>query len=112
MSFPTALQELMTSTMKVRSLSGFSTNGYFVPTYASSTKTWACRLLKTQELVRTAAGTEEIATSVAWVKSTSTFSPSDKITVNGSTLGALLRIDHFSDEDGHHHSKVWWAEWR
>jgi predicted amidohydrolase YtcJ len=32
-----------------------------------------------------------------------------KITIDGSTQGPLLRVDHFYDEDGLHHSKVWWG---
>lgn len=109
MSFDPALLELMTSTMKVRALSGVFSSGYFSPSYASSTKTWKCRAVRTQQLVKTVAGTEEVATTVAWVRSTSTFGPSDKITINGSTIGPLLRVDHFSDEDGHHHSKVFFG---
>lgn len=109
MSFDNKLTALMTSTMTVRTLTGVFSSGYFQPTYSTAVKTWRCRAVRTQELVKTVAGTEEVATTVAWIKSTSTFSASDKVTISGSTIGPLLRVDHFSDEDGHHHSKAWWG---
>lgn len=109
MAFDPKLAVLMNSTMKVYTLSGVFSSGYFTPSYTTTVKTWECRITKTNTLVRTPAGTEEMAQSVAWVRSTSTFGPSDKITVNGSTVGPLLRIDHLYDEDGLHHSKVWWG---
>lgn len=109
MSFDQKLVALMTSTMKVYALSGVLSSGYFQPSYSTSVKTWRCRIVRTQEPVKTVAGTEEIATSIAWVRSTSTFGVSDKITIGGSTIGPLLRVDHYSDEDGHHSSKVWWG---
>ena len=109
MAFDPALAALMTSTMVVRSLSGVFSSGYFTPSYSTATKTWACRMTRTQKLVRTVAGTEEMATSVAWVRSTSTFGASDKITVDGSTMGPLLSVDHFYDEDGLHHSRLYWG---
>ena len=109
MSFDPAFLELMPSTMKVYTLSSPLSDGYFLPTYSTAVKTWRCRKVRTQELVKTVAGTEEVATTVAWARSTSTFSASDKITIDGSTQGPLLRVDHLYDEDGLHHSKLWYG---
>ena len=109
MAWDRAFEALMDSTMKVRSFSGVSTDGYLTPTFASSTKTWRARFVRKQELVKTFVGTEETSAAVAWVRSTSTFGPSDKVTINGSTIGPMLAVAHYPDEDGHHHSKVWWG---
>lgn len=109
MSFSTAFLELMPSTMKHRAFNSASTDGYLTAVYSSTTNSWRCRIVHKPTLVRTDQGTEEMARVVMWVRSTTTFSPYDSITVGGSTIGPVLAVHNITDEDGHHHSKVMFA---
>ena len=106
MSFSTSFARLMTSTANIASVSGVSTDGYLIPTYATAT-THTCRITYKNELVKTFAGTEEMSRAVAWIASTgSVLNASDKITIDGSTVGPLLSAESYSDADGQHHVKA------
>lgn len=105
MSWSTAFEEFLTDTLVVKGLSSFSTDGYMTPTFGTGT-TYKARFVIKQQLVRTLQGTEDLANSVAWVNSTSTFSPQDQYTVNGSTVGPLMAVEQYPDEDGKHHVKL------
>ena len=105
MSFDSNFLTLMPSTAKVQELASLSTDGYGVPVYGS-TLTFRCHVMQKPTMVKTIDGTEELAHTVVWMNSTSTFSPYAKITVNGSTVGPVLAVQHHYDEDGLHHTKV------
>jgi hypothetical protein len=100
----------MSSTIKVQGLASMSTDGYLKPVYSGTTATPLAHITHRQTLVRTFAGTEELATTTAWVASTSTFDALDKIQLPSSTGGyttrQLIAVEHYDDEDGHHHSKL------
>jgi len=107
MSFDPAFLTVMTSTLKINRLSGVSTDGYGRPAYAGSTLTRRCRVTEKQHLVRSFEGEQEVATTVAWVRSTSTFSPSDKITLPDGTTPRLLAVEEYRDQAGAmHHVKL------
>lgn len=109
MSWSTEFEALMPDTIRVASLSGFSTDGYATATYGSGT-TYTARVVRKQRLVRTFDGTEEISTVTAYVASTSTFGPSDRYWLpDGSTFSVspnLLAVEAFPDEDGIHHTRL------
>lgn len=105
MSWSTEFESLMVNTVLVSSVASFSTDGYATPAYGSAS-THKARLVRTHELVRTAVGTEQVANTVLWVASTSTFAPSARFTVSGTTLGTVLSVESYTDEDGPHHAKV------
>jgi hypothetical protein len=92
MPWDSAFLTIMTSTLTVTRLTGVSTDGYGRPAYST--------------LVRTFDGTQELARTVCWVRSTSSFSPSDKITLPDGSTPPLLSLDEYKDENGlpHHHT--------
>ena len=106
MAFDTNLLALMPSTLKVNALKGVSSDGYCIPTWSSSTKSYRCRVVEKQTLVHTFEGDEQVARTVAWVRSTSTFGPWDKITLPVGTTPRLLAVEDYPDEDGAHHQKL------
>ena len=106
MSWSTELDALLGDTVKVVALSGWSTDGYGKPVFTSAT-TYSARVARRQELVRTFDGTEELCAAVAWLRSTSTFSPLASYTLGGSSnVMNLLAVESYPDEDGVHHAKL------
>lgn len=106
MAFDPAFLTVLTQTLTVNRLSGVSTDGYGRPAYSTSGLSRFCRVTEKQHLVRSFEGEQEVASTIAWVRSTSTFSPSDKITLPDGTTPHLLAIDEYRDEAGaiHHHT--------
>ena len=105
MSYDSAFTDLMPSTIVVQSFASVSTDGYLTPVYSTGTS-WSCRVVQQPERIVDQDGVEVSAKTTVWVASTSTFDPYSKLTVDGSTLGPVLAVWHYDDEDGHHHSKV------
>ena len=106
MAWSTAFEELMADTVVVKSLSGLSTDGYGTPTFGSAT-TYTARVVRKQHLVRAFDGTEQLATTLIYIASTTTFAPeTTEITAAGETPGTLLALDAFPDEDGVHHVRA------
>lgn len=105
MSFDAAFLDVLKQTLTVNRLSGVSTDGYGRPAYSTSALSRYCRVTEKQTLVRTFEGEQEVANTVVWVRSTSTFSPSDKITLPDGTCPKLLSVEEYRDQDGtiHHH---------
>ena len=106
MGFDDALLDLMPDTLKVNALKGVSTDGYGTASYSSSTQSYRCRLVEKQTLVHTFDGDEQVARTVVWVKSTSTFGPWDKITMPDGSLLRLIAVEDYRDEVGAHHQKL------
>jgi hypothetical protein len=106
MPWDSAFLTIMTSTLTVTRLTGVSTDGYGRPAYSTSALKRRCRVTEKQTLVRTFDGTQELARTVCWVRSTSSFSPSDKITLPDGSTPPLLSLDEYKDENGlpHHHT--------
>ena len=103
MTFDPAFLTVLTQTLTVNRLSGVSTDGYGRPAYTTSALSRYCRVTEKQHLVRNMEGEQEVATTIAWVRSTSTFSPSDRITLPDGTTPKLLAIDEYRDEAGNMH---------
>jgi len=109
-SFNDALLDLMPSTLHVDPITGVSTDGYATAVYTTSaTENYRCRVVTKQELVTDLFGEQQVSNTVVWLKATSTFSASDQFSVGGSTLGPVLRVEHYPDDDGQHHSKIWFG---
>jgi hypothetical protein len=102
--FDPALLAVMTQTLTVNRLSGVSTDGYGRPAYSTARSSYACRVTGKQHLVRNLEGEQEVADTIAWVRSTSTFGPSDRITLPDGSTPKLLALEAYRDETGalHH----------
>lgn len=108
MAYDSDFNELLADGVSIKSLTSISTDGYGTPVYGTAS-TYKARHVRKQTLIRTFAGTEELAQSEVWIASTSTFAPDVEITVNGSTLGPLMALSSFPDEDGIHHVKAFFG---
>jgi hypothetical protein len=106
MSFDTAFLSMMPDTLTVTHLSGVSTDGYGRATYTTSPHSCRCLVQEKQTKVQTYEGTEELATTVVWVRSTTTFGPSDRITLPDGTVPVLMAVEELHDADGVHHHKL------
>ena len=100
MSWISNFSTLLADTVVVTALSGVSTDGYGIEQFATSGTTYSARVVREQKLVRTFAGIEEVSSMTIWVASTTTFSPMSKISLSGSTLGPLMSLEAYPDEDG------------
>ncbi len=108
MGFDTSLTDLMPDTVTVKTLAGLSADGYGTPTWSTGT-TLTARVSGKQQRVRTFEGTEELATTVVWVKTTSTYGPSSQWTLPGSVTPTLLNVEHYDDTGGLHHMKLFFG---
>lgn len=106
MAWTDALLGLMSTSVTVNTLSGFSTDGYGIVSYSTGGATYKARVVSQQTMVRSFEGAEELATTVAWVASTSTFGPADQVTLPDGSAPPLLAVETFRDEDGVTHSKL------
>ncbi len=104
MVFSTDFDELFRTGVTVSTVISVSTDGYGTEVFDTGS-TFKARHVRKQTLVRTFAGTEELAQSTVWIASTSTFAPDARIVLSGSTgaLGPLMALQSFPDEDGIHH---------
>ncbi len=110
MAFDDELLTLMPSTLHVDAMSSVSTDGYLTPTFTTSASAdYRCRHVTKQELVVNLFGEEQVANDIIWCKSSSTFGTNDKFTIGSSTLGPLIRVEHYTDQDGHNHSKLFFG---
>ena len=108
MSYDSEFDSLLSDGVSTRTLASVSTDGYGTAVMATGS-TFKGRYVRKQQLVRTFAGTEELSTSQLWVASTSTFAASIEFVVNGSTIGPLMSLEAYPDEDGVHHSKAFFG---
>lgn len=106
MGFDDELLDLMPDTLSVYALKGLSSDGYGTASYTTSVKSYRCRVAESQQLVTTFEGVEQVARTVVWVRSTSTFGPWDKVTLPDGTSPQLLAVEDFRDEAGHHHQRL------
>ena len=99
----------MPHTVTHKSLSSFTTDGYATPVLTTGSS-YTARVVGKQQLVKTFQGTEELATTIVYVKTSSTFGASDQITLWPGTTRAttpeLLAAEAYPDEDGLHHMKL------
>lgn len=106
MSWSTQFEALMPDTVTVATLLGLSSDGYGTETFSTSPTTFKARVVREQKLVRTLQGTEEMADTVVYIASTSTFAASSLITLPGGLTPPLLALEAFPDEDGIHHLRA------
>ena len=105
MVWSTDLDALMPHTITHKSLSSFSTDGYATEVWSTGIS-YTARVVGKQTLVKTFEGTEELATTVVYVKTSSTFGASDQITLPDGSTPPLLAAETYPDETGHHHAKL------
>lgn len=105
MALDAAFLTVMPSTVKVRRVTGVGTDGYGDPSYSATTLSLRCRITEKQTLVRTQDGSQEIAKTVLWIRSTSSFGPSDRFQLPDGTLPPVLAVEEYRDQAGalHHH---------
>ena len=108
MGWSTSFEALMADGVSIQDVISVSTDGYATEVYGTGS-TFKARVVRKQSLVRTFAGTEELAHTTVWIASTSTFAPSVQITVNGTTRGPLMALEAFPDSDGVHHTKAFFG---
>ena len=108
MAYSTDFDELLNDGVSTNTLASVSTDGYGTAVMATGS-TFKGRFVRKQQLVRTFAGTEELSTSQLWVASTTTFAASIEFVVNGSTVGPLMSLEAYPDEDGIHHTKAFFG---
>jgi hypothetical protein len=104
MPFDAAFLTVMTSTLLYAPLTGVSTDGYGRAAYSTTHVHLPCRVTWKQHLVRNLEGEQEVAESLAWVRSASTLSPSGQFTLPGGSAPRLLAFEDYRDEAGalHH----------
>ena len=103
MSYDSEFDALLADGVSTNTLASVSTDGYGTAVMATGS-TYKGRWVRKQQLIRTFAGTEELSQSQLWIASTSTFDASIEFVVNGSTVGPLMSLSAYPDEDGVHHS--------
>lgn len=108
MAYDPEFDKLLPDGVSTNTLASVSTDGYGTAVFATGS-TFKGRLVRKQQLVRTFAGTEELSQSQLWVASTSTFASSIEFVVNGSTVGPLMSLESFPDEDGVHHVRAFFG---
>lgn len=102
---------LMPSTVTVKTLTGVSTDGYGTATFSTGTS-YRARVVHKMELVKNSQGIEELARTVIWLASTSTFSPSSQFvypTSTGTVTDEAIATEAPTDTGGVHHVKVFLA---
>ena len=105
MAYETDFNELLTQSLKVRTLSSVSAGG--APTFSGSTSTFSCRAVKVNKFVRDAQGGTKQATDEVWVASTGTFAASSRYELPDGSTPPLLYVTSYPDEDGaHHHQRL------
>lgn len=106
MSFSTAFLQLMPSTVKVSTRSGF--NSYGEPTFAATTTNYRARIVEKREFVRTASGETIEQVHLMWVRSTgaTSITVDDRITLPDGTTPQVLSVELFTDEDVEHHRRI------
>lgn len=108
MGFVDGLTDLLASTVVVSPWSGFSSDGEAVATYGAGS-TYSARVVSKQTKVQTFEGAEEVATTEVWIASTSTFGPSDRVTLPDGSSPVMLAVETYRDEVGVTHSKVFFG---
>lgn len=109
MVWSTELDDLMPHTITVAGLASFSTDGYATEVFSTAVS-YTSRVVGKQQLVKSFQGIEELSKTVVWVKSSSTFGPSDKITLPDGSTPELLAVEAYPDEDGTHHTKLMFGD--
>lgn len=102
----------MADTLVVTQWTALSTDGYATPVISTGGgTTYKCRAVRENTLVKDFFGNEAAARTHAWVASTSTanFDQSAQYKLNGSTLGPVLSIEAYPDQDGIHHLEMFWG---
>lgn len=107
MSFENEFKDLMTHSIVRRAFTG--RNSYGKPTYSTSGSTYTARVVNKQKLVRTTAGIEQISTVTAYVASTGSFDPEDKVTLPDGTSPSILAINNYPDDSGIHHNVIYFG---
>jgi len=99
--------DMMPHTIQLSEFSG-SNDSYGAPVY-NSPVSYAARVSYKPTLVKNKEGEEVVARGVAWVGSAIVVNTEDQIELPDGTTPPVLAVDSLADEDGLHHSKVYFG---
>ena len=98
--------DMMPHTVVLSTLSERDTYG--ARTFNAGTS-YAARVVYKNTRVRDAAGAEVIARGAVWLNGAPTISTEDQIELPDGTTPPIITSELFPDEDGSHHSKVYFG---
>ncbi len=67
------------------------------------------RVIHKPTMVRNKQGSEVVSSGQVWIQGTPTVTPEDEITLPDASTPELLAAISFPDEDGAHHTKIFFA---
>lgn len=85
-----------------------SRDTYGAKTYNTATS-YTARVTYKPTMVRSADGMEVLARGVVWLMGSPAVDPDDQITLPDSTTPPILAAELIPDEDGAHHTKVYFG---
>ena len=106
MSLDSEFKELMPHTVTLKTVS--SRDSYNTITYSTGTN-YTARVVYKNERVRLANGSESVARGMVWLFGAPTVTIEDQLVLPDSSTPEILAIEKFPDEDGDHHTKVYFG---
>lgn len=107
MTFQTAFLRAMPHSVILTAFSGYSTDGYQRPVYASTSSTVRARVVEKRERVIVSPEGQELVTShIGWVATTQTITQRTKFSFESSTY-RIMQVERYPDQDGLHHQKLY-----
>jgi len=99
--------DMMPHTIQLSEFSG-SSDSYGAPVY-NSPVSYSARVSYKPILVKNKQGEEVVARGVVWVGAAITIATEDQIELPDGTTPPIMAVDSLADEDGLHHSKVYFG---
>lgn len=78
-------------------------------TYSTSASTYRARVVNTNKFVHDSRGQGAAVMYEAWIASTGILAPTSKYTLPDGSTPPVVRISVMPDEDGHHHTHIWFG---
>ena len=85
-----------------------SRDAYNVPTYGSPVS-YSARVVEKPTWVRAFNGSEVVARGWVWIGAALIVNPQDQLQLPDGTTPPLLAAEHYPDENGDHHTKVFYG---
>jgi len=105
MSFETGFLDLMPATVTRNAFTKRANDGYGGPSFSTAVSSYRARVVQSPLLIQNAQGMEVVVTHTAWLATTASIQPEDKITYLGSTY-QIQEIGRFPDDQGGHHTRL------
>jgi hypothetical protein len=100
-------EDMMSDTVTLAAVS--SRDAYGKPSYGTARSYSARVVYKQTRIVNRTNGQDAIATGVVWVGGTPTIGIDDRMTLPDGTTPVILNWERPTDEDGAHHTKVYFG---